>query len=399
MHRTLTTTRMLVRPDRTGALNRTPIFISSAHPLSLKTEHRKLKTPSLLKAPSKLTANKPRRAFTLIELLIVVTIISVLAALTMRVVGSMVDGARKRATQATMKKIQGILEGRIASFGEFNFKNKIDAIDPVLTALNGGTSTTFASLANSGGPIPFGMPAVFGQSTDLDRAVALAAKGLFRGYFPQTWAEAQAYGLTAQANETVPGAIGLAESAEVLYFVINKAAVFGSTPVGAGEFTAAEVMDTDGNGKLEFVDAWKQPLRFYRWPTRLIQPNGFGTGTGATRGVVQQLIYSLPAVQTGGNDPLMLDPDDPLDTLNPTLPGNATWATNHGITAAGFEGAFHTLSTWHIPLVVSLGPDGVLGLFEPGDTADLGNLAMVNPANAGGISDNITNLNFQAGGR
>ena len=32
------------------------------------------------------------------------------------------------------------------------------------------------------------------------------------------------------------------------------------------DFSDREVKDTDGDGLLEFVDAWGQPLQFYRWP-------------------------------------------------------------------------------------------------------------------------------------
>ena len=32
------------------------------------------------------------------------------------------------------------------------------------------------------------------------------------------------------------------------------------------DFTDKEVQDTDGDGLPEFVDAWGQPLQFYRWP-------------------------------------------------------------------------------------------------------------------------------------
>ena len=32
------------------------------------------------------------------------------------------------------------------------------------------------------------------------------------------------------------------------------------------DFTDREVQDTDGDGLPEFVDAWGQPLQFFRWP-------------------------------------------------------------------------------------------------------------------------------------
>ncbi len=54
--------------------------------------------------------------------------------------------------------------------------------------------------------------------------------------------------------------------AEMLYAIL----VEGAGPLGSvfsrDDFTDREVMDTDGDGLPEFVDAWGQPLQFFRWP-------------------------------------------------------------------------------------------------------------------------------------
>ncbi len=54
--------------------------------------------------------------------------------------------------------------------------------------------------------------------------------------------------------------------AEMLYALL----VEGRGPLGsvfnADEFTDKEVQDTDGDGLPEFVDAWGNPLQFFRWP-------------------------------------------------------------------------------------------------------------------------------------
>ena len=46
--------------------------------------------------------------------------------------------------------------------------------------------------------------------------------------------------------------------------------VEGHGPLGSvfsrDDFTDKEVQDTDSDGLPEFVDAWGQPLQFYRWP-------------------------------------------------------------------------------------------------------------------------------------
>jgi prepilin-type N-terminal cleavage/methylation domain-containing protein len=53
---------------------------------------------------------------------------------------------------------------------------------------------------------------------------------------------------------------------EMLYALL----VEGIGPLGSiftrDDFAKSEVADTDGDGMLEFVDAWGEPLQFYRWP-------------------------------------------------------------------------------------------------------------------------------------
>jgi prepilin-type N-terminal cleavage/methylation domain-containing protein len=54
--------------------------------------------------------------------------------------------------------------------------------------------------------------------------------------------------------------------AEMLYaLLVESQGPFGSI-FNRDEFTDREVQDTDGDGLPEFVDAWGEPLQFYRWP-------------------------------------------------------------------------------------------------------------------------------------
>ena len=87
---------------------------------------------------------------------------------------------------------------------------------------------------------------------------------------------------------------------------------------------------------------------------------------------------------------------------------------NHEVVSADIsEAAFHTLDTWHTPLIVSAGPDEELGLREPSEfnasSGIYGNLAQLagtttgapNPANdvIDQLTDNVANRNTRAGGR
>jgi prepilin-type N-terminal cleavage/methylation domain-containing protein len=99
--------------------------------------------------------------------------------------------------------------------------------------------------------------------------------------------------------------------AEALYAVL----VEGQGPLGsifnADEFTDKEVRDTDGDGLPEFVDAWGEPLQFYRWPIYhhsdhqrgvVVTPSTAGTPT------------ILPPY-TSAFDPREQDPLDPNQQL------------------------------------------------------------------------------------
>ncbi len=271
----------------------------------------------------------------------------------------------------------------------------------------------------------------------------------------------------------------LTESSELLYFAITRLEIFGAPLIGIDEFRTQEVADTDNDGLPEFIDGWGRPLRFYRWPTRLFKPFGLlgADGAAGTTGVDDEIdtttdvdtvdvtvngsnitipdpdeigwpgtddvviptqerfvaglyIEGLPRppimVLSGGvvrpvagdYDMLNEDPDDSYGVLLEEI--RRQTATKSGMLLNVSETRFHTLDTYHKPLVVSAGPDGVLGLYEPfynedinfnglfdaatddgngNGTLDLGLLAQpVSITSPDAAYDDITNRNRRAGG-
>jgi prepilin-type N-terminal cleavage/methylation domain-containing protein len=98
--------------------------------------------------------------------------------------------------------------------------------------------------------------------------------------------------------------------AEVLYALL----VEGQGPLGSvfnrDDFTDREVLDTDNDGLPEFVDAWGQPLQFYRWPIYYssdLQKGVWGT-SDSLRGP-DNLPYTT-AIETREQNPL--DPNQQL---------------------------------------------------------------------------------------
>lgn len=259
--------------------------------------------------------------FTIVELLVTVAIIALLASLLVVAFGGMFGTAKEAATRGTIAKVSRAVDDRLQdlemALQKGALRSKIDTLQ---------------------------------KSYNLSKSAATAKirKDEFRKAFPQSWEELQT---AAGINPPSPNTKSLADNSECLYWAVTSGTAFGATAVGTDNFTATEVRDTDGDGLLEFVDGWDQPLRFYRWPTRLVRPDGpMGT---IDADAVELVMEGLTA------DTLAVDPDYPIAST--------------GFTVS--ETSHHTPNTYHSPLILSSGPDTVLGLHEPADKANFGHLA------------------------
>lgn len=356
-----------------------------------------------------------RRAFTLVEILVSVAIIGILLTAVAIASVRMLAGAREQQTRTTIKKIDEILTSRMAAF-ERSISGR---------SLAGGGSTD-AELLSRYEHLRLGQP-------------AMQRKRLFARFFGMSFGETFAYG--DGTGSTVPyfaadlTAAELAEAGfnaaahrpetenpEMLYWIVVNGPTFGSDV--QADFNSSEVADTDGDGLMEFIDAWGNPIRYYRWPTRLLRPGPPAEpvksepGTWAAQGdpyfalgpssdgqlannaPANFLISSLPSYKTSDDTSVPTDrPRTPLGHDSEDAYGDVLLQyMQEGGTPQTFEQHYHTLNTWHAPLIVSAGADGVLGLFEPTDRSNFGHLAQPMPnaardAYSTALQDNITNLN------
>lgn len=423
-----------------------------------------------------------RGAFTLVEILVVIAIIGILVSLMGAVVTNSIRKAREAATVALIQKIDGLLDERLKGFERAtksrDFQRVVESISNKL--LNQSEDINLNGTLDSGedlngnGVIDRGVLRLSPKAIE-----AIARKEFLRQYFPQRFEELAPNSNVLPATTLLPTVMSSdpqitfvpanhrrrTESSALLYYSLTRMHAFGVPPVGESEFGTTEVRDTDGDGLLEFVDAWGRPLRFYRWPTRLIKPNGpygiDGVPAGGTFGTYGSLgsddvvvpiniremagllidgLVSGPVVP-GQWDSLSEDPDDPYGILMTEF--KRQFASNihaypvHPIgsptSSARLEEPFYpTLDTYHTPLVISVGADGVaqgdapdtvietgLGLFEPywgldtnGDgipDSELGILGqpsgltiaagqyMIPASVTSALTDNITNRNRRAG--
>ncbi len=135
--------------------------------------------------------------------------------------------------------------------------------------------------------------------------------------------------------------------AEMLYAIL----VEGSGPFGSvfsrDEFTDKEVQDTDGDGLPEFVDAWGQPLQFFRWPLLYHSDLQRGQEIAPTTGTAQS--WSL-------NPPYKIvyeeREQDPLD-VNGLLMAPGWWSQTGVVTIGG-----NTSANDNYSLITPVGPAG-----------------------------------------
>lgn len=359
-----------------------------------------------------------RAGYTVLELLVVVAIIAILASIGFVMVRNFGGTSRDAQTQATLKKVDAALQDRLQAMSRF-FEISDRRTGRAPNILDSVSHPAYVDLPND--RQNWDQAKGNGDSLRMKQIELLARKNFERRNFPMTFAEADTnydgisditkLPTTAPASsypnhDSNPG--DDTETAEALYYFLSHAASFGTEAVGSVDFIDRELADTDGDGLQEIVDGWGRPVRYYRWPTRLIRPQ---TSTPLSDPIdvtndstifpdlaARFLIGNVPAFQVLRNDP-----QDPLLEIN-LPPYNNTAAANEK-----FEEDFHTRLTWHSPLVLSAGEDGVFGLLSPvKDSTDFGHLAQpdIDPVNdpmfqalQGSIQDNISNLLLRVGGK
>jgi prepilin-type N-terminal cleavage/methylation domain-containing protein len=348
-----------------------------------------------------------RAGFSLIEILVVIGLIAFLTAALVAVIPRVGNAAKVASTKATIKKVDEMLNDRVNGFRRWIQKQDQAGANTVPQYVVTAEGLTNGSVLTQSGL------SVVAQK-------ALAQKLLFQAYFPQTyqeminspyfaslfqalvpvWAANTAYvlGQAVQAGPgsyfycTVPGTSGGtqpawpsatgatvtdgsvvwtksssgAQSAACLYVILTQAPLFDTEPPSAADLKALELADTDHDGIPEVVDAWGHGLRFYRWPTRLVRPNGppSGSSTGFVESTSSPLSILMPGAAPRG--PVASWQASHPYNVGQTVLSGAAVATNFMVmyrcVTAGTSGS-GTPSPWPAPPVVgsSFPPPG------PGD--------------------------------
>ena len=293
----------------------------------------------------------PRRAFTLVELLVSITIIGILAGMAMAALQAAQQAAREASTRATIAKINQFIMAKYESY-----RNRRVPL----------TQTQMNAIAIARGWV------ADDPVTAIRRVRLNAIRDLMRLEMPDGWCDIMLN--PATATPLAPGyrtlVIPTVPALTQQYFrrFINSPAPYAtrnqnapakclymivmSDPEAASSFRDDEIGEPDGDGLRVFLDAWGRPIRFIRWPAGFVDHanlrvhNGGADPAGAPGG--QPLDWgSSPSDLQSGESVRQPDPFDTSDVMRRLVTRNAAPLPAHYLGYAMF------------PLIYSAGRDGI----------------------------------------
>ena len=260
---------------------------------------------------------RPAFGFTLVELLVTITIIGLLAGITLGAIQAARQTAREANTKALIAKLNHVIMERYDSYQTRRVPIRTRGLPPTqaaqmrLDALRDLMRMEMPERWNdiSRGPVNFTWP---GPVQSIPAPPLLS---VYRArYQPPGAAEPLA---TAEFGP-----------AECLYMIISM-----GSPDAMENFSQSDIGDADGDGFPEFHDGWGRPIMFLRWAPGFTGFSEIQTGEDHdafdTRQVDPGAIDLIPLIYSGGRDKQYdLDPSedyafegDPMATNASPPPG------------------------------------------------------------------------------
>lgn len=280
---------------------------------------------------------RPSGGFTLVELLIVVTIIGIIAAMVLGAVHAARESARRLKTRSTITKLHAIIAEKYESYRTRRVPIDTSGLAPGAAAyfrLRGIRELMRMEMPERLNDITHPGSTDYGndppQVGDINLAVDIP-------YPPppatatitmQLYRPAQARAFFMRILQSHPGNTTY-DSAEYLYLIVSMAG-------RRDQFNEDEIGDVDQDGWLEFVDAWGNPIEFLRWAPGFMESDR------------QQLTF-------------VLNPSPPPTYVpDPALVAQAALADHDPFDPRNIHAAAYGTDAYRlVPLIYSPGPDGI----------------------------------------
>jgi prepilin-type N-terminal cleavage/methylation domain-containing protein len=285
--------------------------------------------PSTLNLEPRTLNSRPRRAFTLTELLIVIMIIGLMASLALAALAGATELAREQRTRAIIAKLDQLINERYEGYRtravplslNIRQQNLLKPQDAARARLNGLRSLMRMELPDRRTDIlnyNANPPQLQGVGTNV---LGMTNAALQRTYFRTavrmlggTPGNANTYGVLLTGGPSGAGWTEENEGSECLYLIIST--MHDGDKNALDFFLPGEVGDIDEDGMKEILDGWGRPIQFLRWAPGFTTTNGalttqisdgasapdpfdplkvdprWGAGSGFRPYVLRPLIYS-----------------------------------------------------------------------------------------------------------
>jgi|694.fasta_scaffold112288_2 prepilin-type N-terminal cleavage/methylation domain-containing protein len=222
-----------------------------------------------------------RQGFSLVELLVVITIMLVLMGLAGAALSNARTSQKRQETQGLIAKLDAVIQQQFASYAG----RDVVAASPAARAVELRRQVT-GDLPDRWVDVKF-MADNAAQFTSSHQRAYIAA-----------WNS-----MTTKPSDRYAGA-------ECLFMIVMRGGI--ANCLDCGDLAGSSIGDKDGDGAFEFWDAWDRPIGYILWPGDLQLPADSGTkffsasppfAPGATGRTLRPLIYSAGADGTDQGTP------------------------------------------------------------------------------------------------